>query len=70
MNLEYLLDVLDDSPLTSRYRKLNKALVSLIEDYSLVCFVALDVSNDKSLITLKNAADKVNIVVKKRFRNL
>ncbi|XP_065161231.1 GPN-loop GTPase 2 [Atheta coriaria] len=60
LNLEYLLDLLDDGPFTSKYRKLNAALVSLVEDYSLVNFIPLDVSSDKSLLTLKSAVDKAN----------
>lgn len=60
LNLEYLLDLLDEAPITSKYKKLNSALVGLIEDFSLVCFIPIDVNSDKSLLTLKSAIDKVN----------
>lgn len=35
-------------------------MVSLIEDYSLVSFIALDVSNKALLLNVKNAVDKAN----------
>jgi hypothetical protein len=38
MDLSYLLQQLDDAPLTSKYRKLNEALCELIEDFGLVGF--------------------------------
>lgn len=59
LNLDYLLELLDDGPFTKRFKKLNAALVGLIEDYSLVSFIPLDVNSDKSLLELKSAIDKV-----------
>lgn len=59
LNLDYLLQLLDDAPFTKRFKKLNKALVELIEDYGLVSFIPLDVYSDKSLLDLKSAVDKV-----------
>lgn len=35
-------------------------MVSLIEDYSLVSFIPLDVSNKSLLLSVKNAVDKAN----------
>ncbi|XP_012276931.1 GPN-loop GTPase 2 [Orussus abietinus] len=60
LDLNYLLEKLDEDPFTSKYKKLNAALVSLIEDYSLVTFLPLDVSNDALLLQVKNAVDKAN----------
>ncbi|XP_017786029.1 PREDICTED: GPN-loop GTPase 2 [Nicrophorus vespilloides] len=60
LDLEYLLELLNEGPFTNKYKKLNKSLVSMIEDYSLVSFIPLDVSSDTSLLTLKNAVDKAN----------
>ncbi|KAH0820372.1 hypothetical protein GEV33_002418 [Tenebrio molitor] len=60
LNLDYLLDLLDDGPLTKKYKKLNAALIELIQDYSLVCFILLDVKSEKSLLNLKSAVDKAN----------
>lgn len=44
----------------SRYKKLNAALVSLVEDYSLVSFIPLDITNQELLLKVKNAVDKAN----------
>lgn len=43
-----------------RYKKLNEALVSLVESYSLVTFIPLDTSNKALLLDVKNAIDKAN----------
>lgn len=59
LDLEYLLDILNEGSFTSKFKKLNKALVSLIEDYGLVSFIPLNVSSEQSLLTLKSAVDKV-----------
>lgn len=60
LNLKYLLDKLDENPFTSKYKKLNAAFVSLIEDYSLVSFIPLDISNQALLLQVKNAVDKAS----------
>ncbi|XP_025159590.1 GPN-loop GTPase 2 isoform X2 [Harpegnathos saltator] len=60
LDLNYLLEKLDEDPSTSKYKKLNAALVSIIEDYSLVSFVPLDISNKAMLLKVKNAVDKAN----------
>lgn len=43
-----------------RHKKLNAAFVSLIEDYSLVSFIPLDISNQALLLQVKNVVDKAN----------
>lgn len=60
LDLEYLLETLDQDAITSKYKKLNSALTSIIEDYGLVSFVFLDVFNDESLTKIKNLADRAN----------
>lgn len=62
LDLKYLLEVLDDGPFTKNYKNLNAAIVELIEDYSLVGFIPVDVHSERSLLTLKNAIDKVRLV--------
>lgn len=64
LDLNYLLELLDDGPFTKKYKKLNSAIVELIQDYSLVAFIPLNVKSDKSLLELKNAIDKVIIYFK------
>ncbi|XP_014482167.1 PREDICTED: GPN-loop GTPase 2 [Dinoponera quadriceps] len=60
LDLNYLLEKLNEDPFTAKYKKLNAALVSIIEDYSLVSFIPLDVSNKALLLKVKNAVDKAN----------
>lgn len=60
LDLEYLLELLDDGPFTKKFKKLNAAIVGLIQDYSLVAFIPLDVNSDKNLLEVKNAIDKAN----------
>ena len=43
LDLQFILDQLQDDPVTKKFKKLNKALVSVIEDYSLVKFSPLNV---------------------------
>lgn len=59
LDLEYLLDLLDDGPFTKKFKKLNAAIVGLVQDYSLVAFIPVDVKSEKSLLQLKSAIDKV-----------
>lgn len=60
LDLNYLLDALDNDAFTSKYRKLNAAMTSIIEDYSLVSFTLLDIFKEESLIKVKNVADRAN----------
>lgn len=60
LDLKYLLEKLDEDPFTAKYKKLNAALVSLVEDYSLVSFIPLDVSNQAMMLQVKNAVDKAS----------
>ncbi|KOB72829.1 GPN-loop GTPase 2 [Operophtera brumata] len=60
LDLNYLLDCLDTDKFTNKYKKLNGAFVSIIEDYSLVTFQLVDMYTEKSLITVKSLIDKTN----------
>lgn len=60
LDLNYLLEALDSTPGMQKYRKLNAAIVSMVEDYSLVTFQPLDVEHKDSLLRLKNIIDKAN----------
>ncbi|XP_025987373.1 GPN-loop GTPase 2 [Solenopsis invicta] len=60
LDLKYLLEQLDENRFTAKYKKLNTALVSIIEDYSLVSFIPLDITNKALLLKVKNAVDKAN----------
>ena len=43
LDLGYLLDHLSDDPFFRRYKRLNEALIGLVEDYNLVSFIPLNV---------------------------
>nr|SYV98053.1 GPN-loop GTPase 2 [Gerris buenoi] len=60
LDLNYILDCLSDDPFTARYKKLNAAVVSLVEDYGIVSFLPLDVKDNRMLLNVKNAIDKAN----------
>jgi len=60
LDLDYLLERLDQQPGTSKLKKLNAALVGLIEGYNLVSFLPVSVSDKKTLAKAQAAADKAN----------
>jgi GPN-loop GTPase len=60
LDLKYLVEALNQSPSMAKYAKLNSAIVSMVEDYSLVTFQPLDVNKMESLVRLKSAIDKAN----------
>lgn len=60
LDLKYLLEALDNAPGMSKYKKLNEAIVSMVEDYSLVSFQPLDVNRTESIIRLYKIIDKLN----------
>ncbi|KAK5640643.1 hypothetical protein RI129_011454 [Pyrocoelia pectoralis] len=60
LNLEYLLELLNEGTFSSKFKKLNAAIVGLIQDYSLVGFIPMDVRSERSLLAVKNAVDKAN----------
>ena len=43
LDLQYLLEHLSEDPFFHKYKKLNEALIGLVEDYSLVSFIPLDI---------------------------
>ena len=68
LDLNFLLDHLSDHPFFQKYKKLNKVLVGLVEDYSLVSFVPLNIpvkmpSYYKSLVPRLIPSISTNIIV-------
>jgi len=67
-NLDYYTDVLDlkhirkslDISLDKKYKKLNKALCEIIEDYALVAFSTLNIQDKESVNNLVKLIDKSN----------
>ena len=43
LDLGYLLEHLSDDPFFRRYKRLNEALIGLVQDYSLVSFIPFNV---------------------------
>lgn len=60
LDLNYLLDHIKDDPFTQKYKKLNEALVGLVEDYGLVSFRTLDVQSKESMYQLIKSIDQAN----------
>lgn len=60
LDLDYLLTRLDSQRGTKKLKKLNAALVGLVEDYSLVSFLPLAVNDKQTIAKLQAAADKAN----------
>lgn len=60
LDLNYLLDCLDEDKFMNKYKKLNNALVSIIEDYSLVTFQLVDILQEQSMLNVKHLVDKSN----------
>ncbi|KAI9490129.1 GPN-loop GTPase [Zychaea mexicana] len=58
MDLSYLLDSLNEDAFGSKFKKLNAALVDLIEDFSLVGFYTLCVEDKDSMTKLQQVIDK------------
>lgn len=60
LDLKYLLEALDDTVALQKYKKLNAAICSMVEDYALVSFQLLDSRNTQSMLRLRNHIDKAN----------
>ena len=60
LDLQYLLDSMETKPEFKKYKKLNEAIVSLVEGYNLVSFQPLDVNRTESLARLRKLIDKAN----------
>ncbi|XP_008181382.1 GPN-loop GTPase 2 [Acyrthosiphon pisum] len=60
LSLDQLLDALQNDPHTSRYHRLNKAIVSLIEGQNIVSFVPLNVKDKRTLELVRKNIDRAN----------
>ena len=57
LDLSYLLEHLNDDPILGKFKKLNKVLCDIVEDYSLVSFLALDLKSQESMVHLMKTLD-------------
>lgn len=60
LDLKYLDAFLDKDPRLKKYSKLNKAIAGVIEDFSLVSFIPLNIMDKKSVANLIASIDKSN----------
>ncbi|KAK6179208.1 hypothetical protein SNE40_011621 [Patella caerulea] len=60
LDLEFLLDHLQADPVFKKYKKLNESLIGVIEGYSLVSFLPLNIQDKESIQTVSSAVDKAN----------
>ncbi|NXP55548.1 GPN2 GTPase, partial [Heliornis fulica] len=60
LDLSYLVDHLASDPFFRNYRRLNEKLVEVVEDYSLVSFVPLNIQDKESVRQVLQAVDKAN----------
>ncbi|MGH0183936.1 UNVERIFIED_CONTAM: hypothetical protein FKN15_013371 [Acipenser sinensis] len=60
LDLSYLLEHLASDPFFKKFKRLNEKLVELIEDYSLVSFVPLNVQDKESMVQVMKVVDKAN----------
>ncbi|NXP58029.1 GPN2 GTPase, partial [Chloropsis cyanopogon] len=60
LDLSYLVDHLASDPFFRNFRRLNEKLVEVIEDYSLVSFVPLNVQDKQSMRRVLQAVDKAS----------
>ncbi|NXD31447.1 GPN2 GTPase, partial [Spelaeornis formosus] len=60
LDLSYLVDHLASDPFFRNFRRLNEKLVEVIQDYSLVSFVPLNIQDKQSMHRVVQAVDKAN----------
>ncbi|BES94992.1 unnamed protein product [Nesidiocoris tenuis] len=60
MDLNYILECLQEDKFTKKYKKLNAAIVDLLDGYSLVSFLPLNIKDKRHLVQVKNNFDKAN----------
>ncbi|XP_051892379.1 GPN-loop GTPase 2 [Pristis pectinata] len=60
LDLSYLLDHLAKDPFFKNFRRLNKKLIEVIQDYSLVSFIPLNVQDKETMKHVMKAVDKAN----------
>ncbi|KAG7469145.1 hypothetical protein MATL_G00125770 [Megalops atlanticus] len=60
LDLSYLLDHLAADPFFKKFLRLNEKLAEVIQDYSLVSFVPLNVQDKESMMHVMRAVDKAN----------
>jgi GTPase SAR1 family protein len=60
LDLSYLLELLPENPFFRRYKALNEALIGVIEDYSLVSFIPINIQDKESVMGVVQVIDKAS----------
>ncbi|XP_003386225.2 PREDICTED: GPN-loop GTPase 2-like isoform X2 [Amphimedon queenslandica] len=60
MDLSYLLSLLSDESFFNRYKKLNEAIISIVEDHSLVSFLTLSIQDKESVHKVSTEIDRAS----------
>lgn len=60
LDLKYLLETELENPFHEKYRKLSKAITEVIEDYSLVHFIPLNIQQAEDIYKVLQLTDKAN----------
>ncbi|XP_071800903.1 GPN-loop GTPase 2-like [Asterias amurensis] len=60
LDLQYLLQYMEGDQFLKKYKKLNEALIGLVQDYSLVSFVTLNIQDRESTLDVLKVIDKAN----------
>jgi len=60
LDLRYLLDNITEDPFLKKFKKLNSALVDLIEGYGLVSFYPLNIQDKETVLGVLKVIDKAN----------
>lgn len=60
LDLAYLLDAINDDPFMKKFRDLSARLVDVIENFSLVSFLPLSITNAQLIKNVRAAVDKAN----------
>jgi hypothetical protein len=60
LDLNYLIDTLDSDRFLAKYKKLNAKICDIIQDFSLVSFLPLNIQKKSSIIRCIQQIDKAN----------
>lgn len=60
LDLSYLVDLLEDDKLLGKFKNLNKKICDVVQDFSLISFLTLNIQKKESLIRCIHAVDRAN----------
>lgn len=60
LDLNYLIEQLDNDQIYSKYKKLNQFICNIVEDFSLVHFIPLNIQNKKNILFILQQVDLAN----------